>query len=238
MATAQSILRNLAAKGSEKTRNTYERHGIPRDRACGVSVADLKTIAKTIRGQQDLALALYATGMMEAMYLAGMVANGSKMTPQQLQSWAEGAAGMPMIAEYTVPWVAVEHPAARVHAAKWIASKQEQIAAAGWCTWSGLAATQPDDALDMAEIEALLLSIPGRIGSAKNRVRYTMNNFVIAAGTYVKPLLPQAKKVAKQLGAVEVDVGDTACKIPLAGESIAKAEETGRIGKKKKTIRC
>jgi len=65
-----------------------------------------------------------------------------------------------------------------------------------------------------------------------------MNNFVIAVGTYVRPLLAAAKKTAKQLGAVAVDMGDTACSIPLAAASIAKAEAAGKIGKKKKTLRC
>ena len=238
MGTAQSILSTLKAKGSEKTRATYARHGMAAERTYGVSVADLKTIAKTIRGQQAVALELYDAGVMEAMYLAGIVADGAHMTPQQLQKWAEGAADLPMIAEYTVPWVAVDHPQARLLATKWIASQQEQVASAGWCTWAGIVATQPDNLLDLKEIEALLVSIPGRMGAAKNRVRYTMNGFVIAAGTYVQPLLPAAKKIAKQLGAVEVQMGDTACKVPLATESIAKSEATGRVGKKKKTIRC
>jgi hypothetical protein len=99
-------------------------------------------------------------------------------------------------------------------------------------------ATQSDAALDRARIEALLTAIPARIASARNRVRYVMNNFVIAVGTYVEPLLPAAKKVAKQLGAVSVDVGETACSIPLATAAIAKAETAGKIGRKKKTIRC
>ncbi len=43
------------------------------------------------------------------MYLAGLVADGSQMTKKQLNAWAESAAGMQMIAEYTVPWVAVEN---------------------------------------------------------------------------------------------------------------------------------
>jgi 3-methyladenine DNA glycosylase AlkD len=238
MPTLQSVLDSLKTKGSEKTRATYVRHGMAGDRILGVSVADMKTIEKTIRGQQALACDLYATGLMEAMYLAGMVADGAQMTPQQLQKWADGAAGMPMIAEYTVPWVTVENPAARTLAHQWIASKQEQVACAGWCTWSGFVATQADAALDLAEIEELLASIPGDIQSAKNRVRYTMNGFVISVGGYVRPLLPKAKKIAKQLGAVSVDVGDTACKIPLATEYIAKMEDAGRVGKKKKTIRC
>jgi 3-methyladenine DNA glycosylase AlkD len=238
MPTVASLVATLRAKGSEKTRATYVRHGMAADRVLGVSVADLKTIAKSLKGQQEVACKLYDTGLMEAMYLAGMVAKGTLMTPQQLQKWADGSTGLPMIAEYTVPWVTVEHPQASTLATKWIASKQEQVASAGWCTWSGLVATQPDDSLDLAEIEKLLASVPARIGSAKNRARYTMNGFVISAGAYVKPLLSQAKKIAKQLGAVEVDVGDTACKVPLATEYIAKIESMGCVGQKRKTIRC
>lgn len=238
MPATSSVLSTLRAKGSEKTRALYARHGMSADRTLGVQVADIKLAAKTIKGQQALALALYDTGMMEAMYLAGMVADGAQMSPQQLQKWADGATGLPMIAEFTVPWVTVENSAAAALAAKWIESKHEQVACAGWCTFSGLVATQPDSALDLAQIEALLASIPARMGPAKNRVRYTMNNFVIAVGTYVRPLLAPAKKIAKQLGAVAVDVGDTACSIPLATAYLAKIETAGKIGKKKKTIRC
>ena len=121
---------------------------------------------------------------------------------------------------------------------KWIASKHENVASAGWSTYSGLVATEPDAALDLTEIEKLLASIPAAIGQAKNRARYTMNGFVIAVGAYVQPLLRQAKKTAQQIGAVEVQMGETACKVPLATEYIAKIEAAARIGKKKKTIRC
>jgi hypothetical protein len=57
-------------------------------------------------------------------------------------------------------------------------------------------------------------------------------------GSYVKSLAPQAKKVARQIGAVQVEMGDTACKVPLALASIEKAEAAGRAGQKRKTIRC
>jgi 3-methyladenine DNA glycosylase AlkD len=55
----------------------------------GESVADIKRVAKTIKAQQALALALHDTGMMEAMYVAGIVANGAQRSPQELQKWAE-----------------------------------------------------------------------------------------------------------------------------------------------------
>ena len=90
----------------------------------------------------------------------------------------------------------------------------------------------------LAEIEGLLNTVVKSITTAPNRVRYTMNGFVIAVGSYVKPLLKQAKAAARQVGAVTVDVGDTACKVPLATAYIEKLEAAGRTGQKRKTIRC
>jgi len=204
----------------------------------GVSVADLKVIAKTIKGQQALACELYATGNMDAMYLAGMVADGSKMTAKELNAWAEGAANLQMIAEYTVPWVTVENSTGRELALQWMKSKKERVACAGWCTYSGLVTTKPDDALDLAEIEGLLGKVVKEIKGAQNRVRYTMNGFVIAVGIYMKPLSKQAKAAARQIGVVSVDVGDTACDVPVATARIEKIETSGRAGQKRKTIRC
>ena len=238
MTTIDSIMSTLKSKGSEKARATYARHGMPIGRTFGVSVADLKLIAKTIKKQQALALELYATGNMDAMYLAGLVADGSHMSAKQLQSWAEGAGGMSMIAEYTVPWVTVESVHARDLATKWIASKNESVAVSGWSTWSGIVATTPDDALDLAEVEALLKTVVAKIHSAPNRVGLKMNSFVISVALYVKPLSKQAKASAQKIGLVSVDMCDTACEVPLATAYIAKAEAKGRAGVKRKTIRC
>jgi 3-methyladenine DNA glycosylase AlkD len=238
MPTTTNILADLKSKGKENTRKIYARHGMPADRVYGVSVADLKVIAKTIKGQQATACELYASGIMDAMYLAGMVADGAQMTRKQLNEWAEGAADMQMIAEYTVPWVAVDNENGRDLALAWMKSKKERVAAAGWSTYSGLVALKPDAALDLKEIEGLLETVVRGIDAAPNRVRMTMNGFVIAVGTYVKPLLKQAKAAAAKIGVVSVDMGETACTVPLAAAAIEKAEAAGKVGQKRKTIRC
>jgi len=238
MATVTSIMSELKKKGKESTRKIYGRHGMATENMYGVSVADLKVVAKMIKGQQGLACELYATGNLDAMYLAGMVADGSKMSAKELNAWAESAANLQMIAEYTVPWVAVENPQGRELALQWMKSKKERVACSGWCTYSGLLATKPDEALDLAEIKDLLGVVVKGIKSAQNRVRYTMNGFVIAVGTYVRPLLKEAKEAARKIGEVSVDVGETACNVPLATAYIEKIEAAGRVGKKRKTIRC
>ena len=221
MPTVASIMTELKSKGSAKTRVIYARHGMSPERVFGVSIADLKVIAKTIKGQQAIACGLYQTGIMDAMYLAGLVADGSKLTPKDLNEWAEAAAGLPMISEYTVPWVTVENSHARDLAVKWIKSKKEHIASSGWCTYSGLMTIRSDDELDLVEIESLLGRVVKESGAAPNRVRHTMNDFAVAVGSYVKPLLKQAKEAA-----------------PQAVPQIEKMEASGKLGKKRKTIRC
>lgn len=238
MANAKSLMAELKKKGKEKTREIYAKHGLPKHRTFGVSTADLKTIAKSIKGQQALACELYATGNVDAMYLAGMVADGAQLTDEQLHEWAAGAIGLPMISEYSVPWVAVENASGRKMALKWMDSKEESVAASGWSTYSALVATKADADLDLKEIEGLLDRVVREIGAAKNRARYTMNGFVIAVGSYVKPLAKQAKAAAQKIGEISVDMGDTACEVPLASERIATMESNGNIGKKRKTVRC
>jgi 3-methyladenine DNA glycosylase AlkD len=235
MTTVEQVMTELKSKGSEQTRKTLARHGAPSD-TFGVKVGDLKTIAKKIRGNQALACALYETGNSDAMYLAGMVADGSKMSKKELESWASSATWH-MLAESTVPAVAAQSSHARELAMKWIRSAKKSIASTGWCTYAGIVATRPDEELDLAEIERLLNHVVANIHAAPNHVRYTMNAFLIAVAAHVKPLLKRAKAAAKAVGAVSVDMGDTACKVPLATAYIEKIEKMGRIGAKRKTMK-
>ena len=85
MPTVDAILADLRKKGSEKGRQGYARHGAPVERMFGVSGADLTIIAKRIKGEQALSCDLYDTGNLDAMYLAGLVADGSQMTKKQLE---------------------------------------------------------------------------------------------------------------------------------------------------------
>ena len=54
MSTLDQVMKSLKAKGSGQIRNTFKRHGASDD-LFGVRVADMKEIAKTIKGDQDLA---------------------------------------------------------------------------------------------------------------------------------------------------------------------------------------
>ena len=236
MPTAAEIVAELRKLGSESIKKVLLKHGA-REPFFGVKVEDLKKIQKRVKKDHALALALFDTGISDAQYLAGLIADPPQMTRAQLQKWAK-TASWGMVSEYTVPWVAAESRFGPELARAWIDSKKEDIAAAGWSTWSSVVAIKPDEELDRAELEKLLNRVQAEIHAAPNRVRYVMNGFVIAVGSYVPALTAKAKAVAKAVGPVEVDMGGTACKVPDAGAYIAKVEGAGRVGRKRKTAMC
>lgn len=232
----QEIMKLLEAKGSEQTRKTYRNHGAP-EPLFGVKVGDLKPIAKRIKGDQNLAMQLYETGNSDAMYLAGLVADGSRMTRKELDHWADSATWH-MISGCTVPWVAAEHPDAIRIALEWIDSPKDHVATSGWATLSSVVCVVPDEQLPVGLLDSLLTRVVETLSDSPNRVRYVMNDFVICCGTYVAPLAESALRAADKIGWVEVDMGNTGCKVPDARSYILKSRRGLPIAPKLRTTRC
>ena len=234
--TTKEILQELQNYGNEQTKKTLLNHGA-KEPFFGVKVQDLKKILKKTKKNHELSLELYATGNSDAMYLAGLMADEKQITKEHLNDWVDKAYWY-YLSEYAVPWVAAETEYGFELGLEWIKSVKENIAAAGWSTLAYYAAVNEDDLLDNSVYIKLLDTVARDIHGAQNRVRYVMNGFVIAIGSYVEALTEKSKEVAKEIGKVSVDVGGTACKVPLADEYIDKVRDKGRIGKKRKTARC
>jgi 3-methyladenine DNA glycosylase AlkD len=234
--TAAQIVDELRPLGKDSYKKVLLSHGV-KEPFFGVKIEELKKIQKRIKKDYQLALDLYGTGIYDARYLAGLIADDARMSRQDLQDWVEKA-DCPMLTEYTVPWVASGSEHGWELALQWIESKREGIAAAGWATLGGWVAIRDDAELDTAELKQLLERIEKSIHQQPNRVRYVMNGFVIAVGSYVKGLTELATKVGTRIGKVTVDMGGTACKLPSAPEYIDRVRKRGAIGKKRKTVKC
>ncbi|MBL0051512.1 MAG: DNA alkylation repair protein [Bacteroidetes bacterium] len=234
--TTKEILAELKSLGSESIKKVLMKHGA-REPFYGVKVEDLKKIQKKIKMDYQLALELYDTGISDAMYLAGLIADDKKMTKDNLNHWVKNAYWY-MISEFTVPWVAAESNYGHELAMEWIKSDKENIASAGWATYSNLLALTPDDKLNKKEIVLLLKKVEKEIHKAQNRVKQAMNGFVISVGGYVPEFTEVAIESGKKIGAVTVDMNGTACKTPYSPDYIDKIIKRGSIGKKKKTVKC
>jgi hypothetical protein len=77
--------------------------------------------------------------------------------------------------------------------------------------------TLPDD-----YFRPYLRIIETDIHNRKNRVRYSMNNALIAIGIRNETLQKEAVAVANKIGTVDVDHGETSCKTPDAAGYIER----------------
>ena len=211
--TASEILEEIQPLGSESYKRVLFNHGA-QDPCFGVKISDLQKIVKRIKKDHALALALYDTGNYDAMYLAGLIADDSKMTKADLQHWADRAYCRGL-ASATVAWVAAGSSHAWELALEWIDSEVPLIAVAGWATLSSLVSITDDSELDQAALRRLLQRVQDNIHQAPDTVRSQMNGFVISLGSSVQPLTETALQTAEAIGPVTANLGNTSCQVQI-----------------------
>jgi len=234
--TAADIIAEIEPLGTEGYRRVIRNHGVV-DPVFGVKVEELKKIQKRIKKDYKLALDLFETGIYDAQYLAALISDDAKMSKADLNRWQE-IANCTAINVTSVAWVAAESKYGLELALEWIGSRNESIAAGGWATLSGLVSIKNDSELDLDGLKSLLERVQKTIHQQPNRVRQSMNGFVIAVGSYVAPLTEVALEIGSKIGPVSVDVGNTSCKVPYSPEYIDKVRKRGSIGKKRATVQC
>lgn len=216
--TAAQVIDELQALGKEQTRKIYRRHGVRGD-LYGVSYGDLGKLRKKVKTDHGLARQLWATGNHDARILAMMIADPARADSATLDGWA-GDLGNYVEADALSGYVA-KTPFAREKGEAWIESPDESVATAGWNLLGQLA--MHDRALPGEYFAPYLERIERDIHQAQNRVRYAMNNVLIAIGLHSAALEERAIAAAGRIGEVVVDHGQTGCKTPDAATYIEKA---------------
>lgn len=221
LSTAEQVLAELIKLGNPGIKAIYIRHGV-KEPFYGVKIEDMKKLQKKIKGDRHaIAMGLFKSGIGDAQYFAGLMANGERMTEKDLQYWVENAQSH-VVGEYSVPWVASEHPDGFSIGLKWIDDKQAAIASAGWCTLAGIVSTKTDDKLDLAAIRKLMQRVQRQIKAAPDRVRYCMNGFIISVGSYIKELSSEASAVGEKIGKVDVNMNGSSCRVTYAPDYIKR----------------
>ncbi|CAK9032681.1 Probable metallo-hydrolase Rv2300c, partial [Durusdinium trenchii] len=207
----EDVLKELKGYGTEQNRKVYRRHGVGGD-VYGVSYAHLGKLQKAIGLDQELALALCDSGVHDARVLATMVADPQAMKSGDLERWCKSLDNYVVTDAFVK--LAGKSRFAQAKMKKWIRSRNEWIASAGWGVAGSLALQ--DEGLSGEEMDGLLETIEGDIHQQKNRVRHAMNMTLISIGLHSEAFKRKAKAAAKRIGKVEVDHGETNCKTPDA----------------------
>ncbi len=86
-ADVRKVLTWLERRGTKRNRDALARYAIHADKAFGVSMATMQTLAKQLGRNHALALALWDTGWYEARMLVSFVADPAALTSAEMERW-------------------------------------------------------------------------------------------------------------------------------------------------------
>jgi 3-methyladenine DNA glycosylase AlkD len=87
MHDVESVLKSLKSLGNPANREGMSRFGINTERAFGVPIPALRSLARDIGRDHGLALKLWDSGYHEARLLAGFIGDPARLTEEQMESW-------------------------------------------------------------------------------------------------------------------------------------------------------
>jgi len=86
--TAKEIVAHLKTLASEENRQGMKRYGIKIDHALGISHGEQRRIGKLIGKNHERAFELWASGIMEAKFIASITADPKRFTAKDARAWA------------------------------------------------------------------------------------------------------------------------------------------------------
>lgn len=230
------VMNELEALGKERTKKIYLSNGA-HEPLFGVATGAMKPFAKKIKIDQSLAEELYATGNYDAMYFAGIIADPKAMTKEDFNRWVDDAYFY-MLSDYVVAVTLSESPIAEEVADEWIASGDELRMSAGWSCYCWLLGNRKDDEFVTSKLSDMLDQVQADIYDAPIRTKVSMNNFLYTVAISYIPLSEKAAEVAEEIGVIEIKREKKKNSVLHAYENIQKDLDKGRLGFKRKYVRC
>jgi len=89
MASVHEVLTRLESKARPGQLKGMARYGMATERRLGVSVPDMRKIAKDLGRNHELAIELWKTKIPEAMIVAAMIDEPEKLTEKQMDDWVK-----------------------------------------------------------------------------------------------------------------------------------------------------
>ncbi|MDM5198690.1 DNA alkylation repair protein [Fictibacillus enclensis] len=232
----ETVMQELEVLGKERTKKMYLSNGA-HEPLFGVATGAMKPLAKIIKINQRLAEELYATGNYDAMYFAGIIANPNGMTEADYNRWLDEAYFY-MLSDYVVAVTLSESEIAQDVADQWIVSGQELKMSAGWSCYCWLLGNRKDHEFSESKISNMLDILKNSIHASPARTKSAMNNFLNTVGVSFLPLHEKAVETAKEVGIVEVKRDKKKSSFLNAYENIQKQTDRGKLGFKRKYVRC
>lgn len=208
--TLKEALAKLKSLGDEKMRKHNKKHGAD-DNQFGVKMGDIRNVAKEIKSDHALALALWETGNIEARLLATLIINVKQLSVKEMEEMTRSI-NFTGVADWFNSYVVKEHPDKEELRKKWMKAKDPYSARAGWSLTAGRVAREPGG----IDLPALLNRIEAEMPGAAPEVQWTMNTTLAQIGINFPEHRKRALAIGEKLGIYRDYPVSKGCTSPFA----------------------
>jgi len=174
--TVKEILAQFKSLSDDARRAHNTKAGAPANQF-GVKLGDIRTIAKKIKTDHELARELWNTGNVEAQLLATLIIKPQALSASELDKLTRSTT-CAQVADWLNSYVVAQHHEKDSLREKWMKAKDRWSARAGW----HLTASRVNKGADDLDLPALLDRIEKELPQALPEVQWTMNNTLGAIG--------------------------------------------------------
>lgn len=208
--TLNDTLTQLESLGNEKVRAQNRKNGAG-DNQFGVRLGDIRKLAAKIKPDDQLAIALWDTGNVDAQFLATLLIEPKKLSVEAVDRMVRSTIFV-RVADWLNSYVVAKHPDKEALREGWMAADDRWAARAGWHLTAERVAKNPDG----LDLPALLDRIESEMAGAAPEVQWTMNNTLAAIGIHIPKLRKRAVTIGDKLGVYRDYPVSKGCTSPFA----------------------
>ena len=208
--TLQETLAKLKALGDEKRRAHNVKNGAGKNQF-GVPHGDIRTLAKKIKTNHELAMALWKTGNIDAQLLAILLMKPTSLSGDEMDRMVRSVSFV-HVADWLQSYVVKLHPDNETLRKQWMADDDPWAGRAGWALTAGRVAKSAEG----LDLPALLDRIESEIGDAAPEVQWTMNCALAEIGIHFPKHRKRAIAIGETLGIYRDYPCSKGCTSPFA----------------------
>jgi 3-methyladenine DNA glycosylase AlkD len=208
--TLKEALARLEALGDEKVRARNNKNGAS-NHQFGVQLGDIRILAKEIKTNHELAIALWETGNLDARLLAILLIKPKNLSAGEMDRMVRSA-NFVQVADWLNAYVVKNHPEKETLRQGWMASDDPWAARAGWNLTSGRIGKSPEG----LDLSAILDRIESEMRDAAPEVQWTMNFCLAGIGIHFPKHRKRAIAIGETLGVYRDYPVSKGCTSPFA----------------------
>lgn len=205
--TVAEVMAELATLEDPKARAINEKHGDDH----GVNLSKLRTVAKRLKTQQELARELWATGDTAGRLLALLICRPKEFERDELDAMLREAR-TPKVHDWLVNYVVKKSRHTEELRVAWFADADQVVASAGWALTTERVAKK----LEGLDLDGLLDVIEAEMKAAPDRLHWAMNHCLAQIGIEHPGLRARALAIGERLQVLKDYPTPPGCTSPFA----------------------